>query len=313
MQCIICRAIKAEDEFNREHIFPEALGGTLVTRRVCVACNSRLGQRADGPLVNSYPMRLARMAYQLSGKSGVPNAFAGTARLADEPEQLVQLRTDDEGRGVEVRYLPRREKSVDEDGTTRIRLTVDAADRARLPEMVNKILQREGVAPLPPEDILARAKPVRHQPVVDQAVTYDVRSPRLGMLKIAYELAHRWLGDAYLLDSTALAITAALLSDEEDWATKFGIRGSVGMRDPASPLRMWAAEKTSHVALMTRSGSEIHVLVSLFQSLDARFIVSERADAHAPVEQQFIAMDAISGTLREGMLEDELARLVGEP
>jgi hypothetical protein len=309
MECIICRATQPTKGFSKEHIIPEALGGSLVTRRVCVSCNSRLGDRADGPLVNSSIMQFARMAFEIAGKSGVPNAFAGPARLADEPGQLVQVRTDAKGMVVDVHFLPQREKWTDENGRTRFRLVVDASDRERLPLMVNKILEREGVQPIPPEKVLDHARVMQQQqPVIDKTITYDLKSPRLGMLKIAYELTHRWLGEDYLHDPMGIAISRALLSDDDNWAATFGIKGYIGLSQEQSPLRLWADERTSHIALLVRNGSTLGVMLTLFHAFDAILEVSSTAELYEPVEQRFLALDAATGIVREDTLEAEFAR-----
>lgn len=307
-QCIVCRALKPAEKFNREHVFPEALGGTLVTRRVCTACNSWLGQKADGPLVNSPIMQLARMAYQISGKSGVPNAFAGDARLADDPAQKVQIRTDLDGNVVGVHHVPRHEKTVNEDGTTRFRLTVDGSARAKLPTMVNKTLERAGAPPLSPEEVWAKARVIRHDPLINQTITYDLQSPRLGMLKIVYELAHYWLGDAYLHDPMSKALASALLAKDDNWAAQFGIKGTIGFKQDQSPLRLWADETASHIALLSRSGTTLMVMATVFHVFDAMIVVSETAAHYEPVEERFLAINVLTRESREAPFMDEIFR-----
>lgn len=48
MFCIFCNA---SENFSEEHIIPESLGGSIVIRNVCRACNSVLGSEVDVELV----------------------------------------------------------------------------------------------------------------------------------------------------------------------------------------------------------------------------------------------------------------------
>ena len=46
-KCIICKKIKEDGEFNKEHIIPESIGGSLTIENVCKECNSKLGEEID--------------------------------------------------------------------------------------------------------------------------------------------------------------------------------------------------------------------------------------------------------------------------
>lgn len=58
--CIYCGLFKSSDEFSKEHVFPQAIGGNLeptnpfTTNAVCRQCNSRVGQYIDGPFIKSW-------------------------------------------------------------------------------------------------------------------------------------------------------------------------------------------------------------------------------------------------------------------
>jgi hypothetical protein len=310
-ECIICRQEIAAGQVSREHIFPEALGGRLVTTRVCVACNSRLGQIADAPLVNNPLLQFARYAYGIAGRSGVPNPFAGPAHLAGDPKRKVRIHTD--SRGVaSVHHVTRKERTIDEDGVVRIRLDVDARERPRLPSIVNTVLEREGAPSVSMEEVLRKARTVEHAPTVEQTLSLDLRSPMLGMLKITYELAHHWLGDRYLADPTSQVIAGALLSGIENWTEEFRIRGQIGMSQERHLLRLWSDERMSHIAVLARSGGTLMVMATVYHVFDGSVVISDRAHLYEPVEQSFLAVDAVTGNTREGSLEDELARKLGD-
>jgi len=56
--CLYCDTEKETDKYSLEHIFPDALGGSLFsevfkTKNVCRDCNSTLGLFADGPFIKN--------------------------------------------------------------------------------------------------------------------------------------------------------------------------------------------------------------------------------------------------------------------
>lgn len=53
-KCIICEKIKNNEEFNKEHIIPESIGGSLTIENVCKACNSKLGKEIDSKIINDF-------------------------------------------------------------------------------------------------------------------------------------------------------------------------------------------------------------------------------------------------------------------
>jgi len=58
-ECVYCGEKKSISEFSLEHIFPDALGGTLCddlfkTRNVCQKCNSKCGMWVDAPVIKNW-------------------------------------------------------------------------------------------------------------------------------------------------------------------------------------------------------------------------------------------------------------------
>ena len=72
MRCIFCLEEKAE---NEEHVFPLAIGGCLITKRVCEGCNSKLGTSVDAPLIDHLFVLLRRAELGIAGRGGVPDAY----------------------------------------------------------------------------------------------------------------------------------------------------------------------------------------------------------------------------------------------
>jgi hypothetical protein len=60
--CVYCG--KANKKPSDEHVILVSLGGRLVTRKVCVACNSKMGSEVDILLSESLIFRLLRFNFK---------------------------------------------------------------------------------------------------------------------------------------------------------------------------------------------------------------------------------------------------------
>ena len=70
MKCIFCKKEKAKDQFAPEHVFPEAIGGTLAIEGVSAECNSIIGSKVDSRLTDHPIVTLIRGILNLPGKKG---------------------------------------------------------------------------------------------------------------------------------------------------------------------------------------------------------------------------------------------------
>lgn len=67
-KCIICKKIKEDGEFNKEHIIPESIGGSLTIENVCKECNSKLGEEIDSKIVNDFFIKGNSVGKQIKNK-----------------------------------------------------------------------------------------------------------------------------------------------------------------------------------------------------------------------------------------------------
>src|ERR1019366_8089269 len=155
MNCIFCLQEKPPSE---EHVFPEAIGGTLVIDRFCKDCNSDLGTRADSALSNHPLIAIARSQLNLPGKrGGVPDPFRDVFRigtLVDDPDQRVRL-SQPTGLGdrLDVALLYKRTETTLPDGSKAVQIVVDARDIDKVRTIIQRERSRAGVAPLTDEEL----------------------------------------------------------------------------------------------------------------------------------------------------------------
>jgi hypothetical protein len=98
--CIYCNQTKKDGEFSLEHIFPDALGGsifpdeTFKAKNVCKGCNSLSGLFIDGPFIKNFFLQNdladAYLCYtDLEKPSALPLRYMGTLRNTPIPEDEI--------------------------------------------------------------------------------------------------------------------------------------------------------------------------------------------------------------------------------
>lgn len=305
-------------------MFPLAIGGTLVIKRVCEVCNSDLGTVADAPLSNHLFVMFQRSELKLSGNAGkVPDAIKGlfvNGVLASDQDQRIRLEPGVDGK-LEPRILYKAVDVTLSDGRPARSITLDAStSKQEIRKIIDRERKRAGLTPISEAEfepmmlIIMSGIRTHEQPEVIFRPTIDLINFRRGLLKIAYELAWLWLGESYLEDSTGAALRQLLRGEIDEKQSR--LRGDAQLGAEFSCLRFWSGDKTSHVAFSMTTGGRVAVCIRVFQSLSAIIGVSENPEMHGirpgAVEQgRFIAIDPISGTIRQTSLVDEFGRIMG--
>ena len=183
--CVICR--KRGVKHSIEHVIPEAIGGYYILKdKVCVRCNSKLGDSVDSPLVNHAITKIYRFAHGLAGKSGkIQNPFPGEFALQTDPSKKVKLKPDRDGKLV-PRTVTNVRRGELPDNRVQLEISVDPVDETKIESIVSKITTRMNATLTDP---LADAeRSVEHvDGALKGSLAVDLRAFKLCMLKIAYE------------------------------------------------------------------------------------------------------------------------------
>ena len=136
--CILC--LQSTEPLTEEHIFPEAAGGRISKQILCKPCNDRLGRRVDAPYLNQKNIQLARVTYQISGKTGnIPQPFSDTYTIDGSVGQL-KIKLD---KDFAPRVVPQAPKVwVTESGEVGFSLSRDVKDRKDIPKTIRTVLSR---------------------------------------------------------------------------------------------------------------------------------------------------------------------------
>jgi len=310
MRCVICTENK--EKLTDEHVFPDAIGGTLVLTNVCKECNDRLGHSVDHHLVDNWLIQGERMSLKIRGKSGkLPNPLEKGV-LADNPNQQVRYYFDQEGNPQEVYLVPNIEKKKVDDNNEILNISIDKKDKDKLPEMINKRLRRLGKPELTYEQIEEEiVESVDPNPRVKMHIKMDMLQYKRAILKIAYELAHYWLGQNYFDDSTGEIIRECILDNNlsGDFSSQYPIKGSIDPIGEKARFNFWDDEPKNHIAFMIVDRNEIFCYLRIFSVFEGIIQVSVDANNYPDFKGKFISINPISGVIRESTYLEEINRV----
>ena len=241
-----------------EHIFPTAIGGTLILRDVCKDCNDYLGSNVDVRLTDHPLIVDRRKRFSLVGHSGRWPSFSIRGTLEENGTT-----TDVIWKSDTFRRLPLQRTTE-----TGKELILDPSDADRIPTIQKKHKQRKGN-----EHTTVRAADDVIRGVVSFSLpTLQCCEPAL--LKIAYELACDRLGSGFLDEPSALAIRNFLRSPMSDITTS----GISGLFRGGPEVNKVAGVRDEHlVGGLKITNRETWAYVRIFNVVEGYVKLSERA------------------------------------
>lgn len=262
MICIICRENKKN--MSKEHVIPDSLGGAYCIYSVCKDCNSMMGEKIDGPLVNHKLAQLYRLKNKMKGKSGsIPNPFSDIV-IDDEISNIkTVVRVDQSTGDIYTKYLPRPKYfPPNEDGIARLEVSVDVDNkRDTIDSIVEKFLYRNKI---PRSAATIRKSKIEEiTGVIEFEYELDSSKFLIGLLKIAYEFSTDVV-PAYFLDEDAIKISKILSNaDYESAEQYFKLNQSLSFASFSNIYQDLNIDKEDHSLLLLENPLGLFCLVKL--------------------------------------------------
>lgn len=321
MLCIFCLKERTP---SLEHIFPLAIGGTITIDRVCSNCNSTLGSRVDAALSDFFPIRMRRASLKLAGNNGTPPAwhemFLGEAELVGQEANRVRNTFNKTTGKLELRQLYHSADVTTTDGKKVRQITLDAKDKAQIPKIIQRERARHGLPPLSAHELKAAASAyittTIENPLVKLSLRVSFAYLRHAMIKIAYELAFLWFGEAYLADPLAAELRTAICST--DLSSTDQVISKIGDVENFDILKKyWVTHADHHLAFAnTLSNRDLVIYVRIFDIYAAFVVISH--DHHQYINYisdqeklRFLVIDSVSGKTVNTSFNEEVRRLGG--
>jgi HNH endonuclease len=242
-RCIFCERPISPDQRSDEHVFPYAIGGALIIEMVCKRCNDRLGEIADGPLVDSWIVRWLRAFLRIRNRSG--GLVSVPARLSADERVIVDITLG----GSTPEMVPRKRvyEEVGPNGSKG--LWMSPATEGEAQAAAQRMRKRRGIE----VDVTMFERDLSGAVLVgDGAIDCALLYP--GVVKIAFELAHHWFGERYVRDPVCESLRAwfsPILDGASTWVQPIELR----YLDPlyrGNPFPDAVVSRPEHVAFLAR-------------------------------------------------------------
>jgi hypothetical protein len=258
-------------------------------------------------------VQFARLHLGLHGKSGhLPNPLE-KGSMTDDPGTQVRFLIDKDGKPKGLHSVTSVDHKELENGKHSISVHIDKSNEHQIIEIVGKILSRAGLPPVTKEDIAAATtEHVIPEPSVTVSATIDLISYQRAILKIIYELAWYWLGDAILDDLDCKNIRACMLDQDltAEYGLKYSINGTIGFVTPESPFKFIDDDKL-HIGFITEESGCICVYVRILNLLEGMIVVSHSADQYENLKPMLLSINSVTGDKIEDELLIAIAKLTG--
>ena len=247
-----------------EHVFPDAIGGSLTLADMCKSCNNHLGDSADVHLTDHVLIKFDRQRFNLAGKGGaVPNPFErGTLHEADGESNV----------RWEPGYLYRSPSKFVVDGRHELRL--DPRDASKADEIRQKVTSRGRSATTLDVKVVSAVGTVANSTASFPLET-SMESCTRALVKIAYEVGTVVLGDRYL-DCPAAQMVRDCLRDPLGEPARFGIRAM--FRDGAQRSGLSGAGESLLIGGVVPTGDVTLAYVRIFNRCEMGLFLDVGAD-----------------------------------
>jgi hypothetical protein len=295
IECMIRRHMGAE---SKEHIIPEAIGGRLITRKVCVKCNNDHCAKLDAALADDRIMILARNHFKIPGYEDVADKVFGRGELQDGTKVVVNF--DEANQVYAPRVLGGKNSRDNGDGTKIITWSLPEGTQPNdALSSVRKELARHGETELSEEEVraLLTFKEVEiEKPVVDVRYKLDIYALAPAGLKIGYEFTVETLGHDYLADSfadEARDLIVAGIPKGEAARAAFSYQGGGIVITPSG------IPNSEHKLILVRQGERLFVLMSLFGTFVGQYTMSNSASRYQPFTARMYTLDVLTRAANE--------------
>jgi hypothetical protein len=244
----------------------------------------------------------------------------GKASLAEHPDQEALVTFDKTTGKPDIRAISRIVNVVMPDGTKGARIVVDERDTDQIPKLIQRARKQAGFPPASAEQIIIdietmqKSLTIINNPKLVMKKSYDFSYVRHAMIKIAYELAFLWLGEAYLDDPSAAELRTAITAPDPNSTDHLPV---VTGDETFGVFKLWPEYKTNHIAYALVNEGRIAIAVRIFDAHAAIVQVSRDAARYLSghdieTKLRFLSIDPTNGQMTDVPMAVEWRRIVME-
>lgn len=281
-QCIFC--LKSFPELTKEHVIPDAIGGSLTTKKLCKNCNSYLGSKVDTHLTDNLIVGMERYRLGLLGRNqGFKHPFS-RGKLANDLEQNVKWTFHSDG-SSDMHFDTKVTRKVGSDGIKTISILLDKSREDELGAILESITNREKKAgyEVVPDSYIYRESTIRN-PRLQFRNSFDLVGLEQAILKIVYEIAYIELQDSFLDSNIARRLREFIMNESAGLSDL----GDIKVRGQMSFMYrfedMFEFIKSDHLIGLVGNPPKA-IYVRIFNFYGALVFIDERPFEYNDIEQ----------------------------
>ncbi len=270
-KCIFCMKNKQDDEFNKEHIILDSLGGKGIDNfvyNVCKKCNSMLGSKVDSWFANDEVTKAYRYMLKIKGRNNIQNPFKEYHFQYDDTPITGVILTNRQGDIIGFKADCKTYQLDDK--------VLIVAPRKNFCGFVNNYLKKNGFPLLTEKEILENKLKIDNPkyPTI-QTIEIDesyrdiyLKNACPLLWKMAYEFCFIRLGDQYLDDKVAKDIRGCLNEI---------IKGNLEIQVPTDIKVEYTnlEQKTSISFEYDKANDKLYVCIIIFGIIKAKILMTE--------------------------------------
>lgn len=298
-QCIICKQLKEENEFNKEHIIPESIGGSLTIKDVCKECNSKLGNTIDKEITKDFLIKGELVTRRIENKNQKEKVLF--PKLINKTNSKIKLTAK---RNLQTGKFVRYESNtaLTESKPNYFTITYDSSktEQENLKEITklfktkyNKTLNNQESEYIL-DSIKNKSKPhEENEFIVNEKINFIKLSKEF--IKIGYETAYYILGNPYLNDPCGQTLLESLIKKDSPILSKYAERGLNLIGNPEckkifNDLELLTQKPLLHLIFIFRDKNKIYIHINLFNTISNTILITENANLYNFNEPYFIAL-----------------------
>jgi hypothetical protein len=313
MTCIICRNDKSIDEFNREHVIPHGICGTITVNNVCVTCNSKMGASFDNELSDNIIIKSRMNQLGIPSVDGkIPNRYTGF-NVYTRTGKKVHVYSDEFGNITKL-LIDNDVKVQKTQNTLEVSILISESEKSKIGEIIRKILQRNNIG----STVESLHPRVSNEEIIEEKqlklkCSIDSEKLELSMLKIAYEFACLWIGSGYLNDIVAKEISSKIYSYMNTGEFKKSWVGGISLDKELFPIfSIWNSETINHIVCMRNFKNTIVCSIRIFDKIYGTFTISNNSSHYLEFKEMFLTINPKTKKWRMSSFDDEKDRMYKE-
>lgn len=288
-KCIICKKIKYDDEFNKEHIIPESIGGSLTIENVCKECNNKLGIEIDSKIVDDFLIKANIVGNEIKNKKNkekvpfeklISNKYHNI-KITAKREKSGKFKNWESNTSLKQSKEDQNKQTIYYDSNKNQEEVLKDIENL-FKNKYNKELSEDEK-----EQIKYKMNNEYNKPEIEfnYPAIIDFKKIARGLIKIAYESAYYKLGEEYFDDEMGEELRESLFDENKDIIEKYAQRGMEMM--PDEKLKMIfhqidtiSDKKLIHLLYFFKNNNKFYVVINIFNTYKNCICISENIDRY---------------------------------